>query len=261
MRIRPHRGTTSLKVTIAATGTRTCPAAALQRLYEARPEATGLVFDRHATTMYRALAAIGYSEGWTHRPLMSDGALDAAYARLMEPTPRQARDRSIVLLAAAAHLTTGEVMALRTEDVHDHARGLVLSMPRRRIAVGVPRQPDLQYCPVSAWERWCAARASADLDTTEFAFVQVEGEHRLLADPMTRPSLNGIVRRAATAAGLEAPCGFGSLRMGAIRTEARRGTPTHVIAMKAGLASLKSVESHQQRETLLTNNVAAHLGL
>lgn len=261
LRIRPHRGTRGLQVTVAATGARTCPAAALQRLYDARPEATGLVFDRHGTTMYRTLATIGYSEGWTHRALLSSDELDAAYERLMEPTARQGRDRSIVLLAAAAHLTTGEVMSLRTDDVHNHANGVVLTVPGRRHTVGVPRQLDRRYCPVAAWERWCHIRVNAGHEPMEFAFVQVEGEHRLLADPMTRPSLNGMVHRAAKAAGLDGIWGFRSLRIGAIRTAARNGTATHIIATRAGLESLRSVERHQDREALLANNVAAHLGL
>lgn len=261
LRVRPHRGTRNLHVTVAATGANTCPAAALQRLYDARTEATGLVFDRHGTTMYRTLATIGYSEGWTRRALLSGDELEAAYERLLEPTARQGRDRAIVLLAAAAHLTTGEVMSLRIDDVHNHPNGVVLTVPRRRNAVGVPRQPDGQYCPVTAWERWRDIRANADRDTADFAFLQVEGEHRLLADPMTRRSLNGMVQRAAKAAGLNGTWGFGSLRVGAIRTAARSGTATHIIATRAGLESLRSVERHQDREALLANNVAAHLGL
>jgi hypothetical protein len=78
---------------------------------------------------------------------------------------------------------------------------------------------------------------------------------------MTVQVLNRLVQSAARAAGLDGVWGFGSLRVGAIRTETRRGTPTHIIATHAGLESLRSVELHQQREALLTNNVAARLGL
>lgn len=261
LRIRPHRGTRSLRVTVRATGGRTCPAAALQRLYDVRPEATGLVFDRHGTTMYRSLDTIGYSKGWTGRALLSADELDAAYERVMDPTPRQCRDRSIVSLAAAAHLTTGEVMTLRTHDISSQAQGLLVTIRGRRNPVGLPHQPDPRYCPVTAWERWCDVRAAVDQNAVEFAFVQVDGEHRLLADPMTRRSLNGMVHRAAKAAGLDGMWGFASLRVGAIRTAARNGTATHVIASQAGLESLRSVERHQEREGLLTDNVAACLGL
>lgn len=261
LRIQPHRGTTNRQVTVAATGTRTCPAASLQRLYEAHPQATGLVFDRHGTALYRTLAAIGYNAGWTHRGLLSSDALEAAFERLMAPTARQSRDRAIVLLAAHVHLTTGEVMSLRHVDVHKHPNGIVVTVPGRRLAVGVRRQEDHRYCPVVAWERWCDIRASARHATGDLAFVQVEGEHRLVMDPMTRRSLNGMVHRAAKAAGLDGLVAFGSIRVGAIRSAVRNGTATHIIATRAGLESLLSVERHQDRETLLTNNVVAQLGL
>lgn len=262
LHVQARRGTKNRRITVAATGGSACPAAALQRLYGARPVATGPVFDWHGTTtMYLLLSAIGYTAGWTRRPLLSSDEIEAAHERLTAPTARQARDRSIVLLAVAAHLKTGEVVSLRSEKVASHANGLVLDVPGRRNPVGVRRQSESTYCPVAAWERWCDIRARSHDEPAEFAYVQVDGEDRIRGDPMTVQVLNRLVHRAARAAGLDGVWGFGSLRMGAIRTEARHGTPTHVIATLAGLESLKSVELHQQREALLTNNVAAHLGL
>lgn len=261
LRLHQHRGTRSLLVTVDGTGGPTCPVAALRRLYSARTQAGGLVFDRHSTTMYRALAAVGYSEGWTGRALLSKAQLGAAYERIMEPTARQTRDRAIVLLAHAAHLTTGELISIHVCDVDRREHGLVLTVPGRRNPVGIFRQPDIKYCPVAAWERWCRVRPPILQGEPDGAFIQVEGEHRLLMRPMTSRSLNGVVHKAAKAAAVAGPWGFGSLRVGAIRTAVRSGTPTHIIATQAGLESLHSVERHQEREVLLTHNVAALLGL
>lgn len=261
LRVHPHRGTRSLVVTVRATGGQTCPIAALKRLYSAQIGASGLVFDRHATTMYRALAAVGYSEGWTQRTLLSNAQLEAAYQRITEPTARQTRDRAIVLLAQAAQLTTAELVSLRVCDADHRDQGLLLTVPGRRNPVGVLHQPDAKYCPVAAWERWCRVRPPTLQGQPDRAFIQVQGEHRLLLRPMTTRSLNGVVHKAAKDAAVVGTWGFGSLRVGSIRTAVRSGIPTHIIATQAGLESLHSVERHQQRERLLTHNVAALLGL
>lgn len=262
LRLQPHRGTQTLEVTVPVTGGATCPAAALLRLHSRQGRAVGPVFDRAFTSISRTLAPLGYTDGWTRRPPLSEQRLLSEYERIMQPTARQVRDAAIVLLSCAANLATGEVMALHRSDVRTTSRGLLLDVAGRRNPVGVARTPDPTYCPVSAWERWDGVRAQTTTGQAHAAaFLQIEGEHRIIRRTMTRPALNGMVHRAATAAGLNDAIDFGSLRLGAIRTATRSGTPVHVIAARAGLRALDSVERHRKREELLTNNVATRLGL
>ena len=73
--------------------------------------------------------------------------------------------------------------------------------------------------------------------------------------------LNYIVHAATQRAALKATYPFTSLRSGWIREAARSRVPTHQIAIATDLKSLTSVATHERRENLLRDNVAARLGM
>jgi hypothetical protein len=74
-------------------------------------------------------------------------------------------------------------------------------------------------------------------------------------------ALDFIATGRAQQAGLIGTYSFASLRTGFIRTALRAGVPPHVVAHHAGIAYLQNVSVHRRRELLLTDNVAARVGL
>ncbi len=73
--------------------------------------------------------------------------------------------------------------------------------------------------------------------------------------------LNAVVHDRCTQAGLDGNHSFTNLPDGWIRDALRGGVPIHEVAAHADLRSLSSVNRHERREKLLTDNVAGRLGL
>lgn len=181
---------------------------------------------------------------------------------LLSPQPRAVRDRALLLLAWTAALGTDEAVGIRQADVRVVERGLLLRVAgRREPTTALPRRGGNGPCPVEAWEQWHRTLTRRDLDDPDApAFLQVMGTS-IWRSGMQREGLNALLNQRVEAAGLRGQYGFTSLRIGFIRTAARAGAPEHVIARQAGLVATRSVAEHARRETVLSKNVAALVGL
>lgn len=250
-------------LTVPATGGITCPVAAVARLHAEQAKAVGPVFaSRHREGMYATLSSLGYPATVASAPQRPTArALQAIARRLMGPTARQVQDRGIILLAFAACLSTHEVIRLRTADLRAQDEAVIVHARGRSVAVRVGMAADPRYCPVRAWEEWCAIRQGPTSEGTgALAFVDARGPQPWTR-PLTYKSLNRIVHAATETAGLEGRWGFLSLRQGAIHTAVRAGQSAHSIAHQAGLESLVSIEAYQGREELVRGSLAGHVGL
>lgn len=252
------------QIEIGATHGPICPVAAVRRWSEVHERAVGPVFGRrHRCTIAKTLRELGYpaSVAWSPNKESKRQTLESAHIRLMQLTPRQTRDRAILLLASAAYLTTHEAVVLTLGDVSSTDRGLELAIIGRRDSVLVSRYSRKEYCPVDAWNAWRRMRERVYAkDPTGPAFVAIEGQTSC-AQAITPIMLNLMIDNATERAELVGHWGFMSLRQGAIRAAVRQGMPAHVLARRAGLECLISVEAHRLREELVRSSVAGSVGL
>ena len=149
------------------------------------------------------------------------------------------RDRALLLVGYGAGLAPGELATLATQNLRQVDRGLRVACRRGPVLVPFGSAPEL--CAVDAWTRW---RTAADL-TEGPAFRPVDrhgrlGEHALSARAVTR-----IVRRAATAAGLDPSRYRGlSLRRGMVTVATARGVSDERIMQHTGHRSRRLVQRY-----------------
>lgn len=195
------------------------------------------------------------------RERLDDRALLSAIQNAMAPELAQVRNRALLLMGYGAALRVQEAVALTQGDVVVHRDGLVISPRRRRNAVALLRDRQLEFCPVQAWQAWSELLARAGMAAAERpAFVRIRG--RGLVDyRLSREGLSRAVRLPCAEAGLRGDYGFLSLRAGYIRTSFRDDYAQFRIASQADLGSLRSVMYHGRREQIFRDNIAAQLGL
>lgn len=180
---------------------------------------------------------------------------------LASPRPRELRDRAAILLSFTACLTAEQARQLRVGDVSKVPEGLLLRVPGRSRAVGVPRGRLAHRCPVTAWTAWREALAAQGLDHDDQpAFPQVQ-QQEISSRPLDGYGPTWLVKQRCEQAALYGDYGFTSLRIGFIRTAARAGVPEQVILRQAGLSRLDSVLLHVRRERLISHSIAGQVGL
>ena len=191
-------------------------------------------------------------EATDHNP---DRALE-----LVSSSPEQARDRVALVLGYGAALTTREALALRTTDITVTPEGLRIQVPGRRHPIGVSREPGTSHDPIDAWDTWMREAQSWGIQTSDSPALLAAHHLSVRAQRISETALNQLVQRSAGALGYVGTYAWTSLRWGAIRTAIRDNERTHHIARLAG-TRLDAVNTHQQREQLITHSVAGQLGL
>jgi integrase len=148
------------------------------------------------------------------RPLLEDEV--RKLARTLRDSPREDRDRALILLGWAGAFRAGDLMGLRIEDVTFSAESVRIGLRRSKedplqrgdfVDVRVGSAPEV--CPVDALRRWMGrvGRPSGPL------FRQVRGgiiEHARISERCVSRAL----QRAAAHAGLQAHYSAHSLRAG-----------------------------------------------
>ena len=145
--------------------------------------------------------------------------------RTLRSSPRDDRDRAVLLVGWAGAFRASELCAMRLEHVRSTQDGIYLFLPqskedrlRKGDEVWIRPSPDRARCPVEALRDWLArvGRPAGPL------FRRVHGatiEHA----PICERTITRIVQRAAAAAQLEGEFSAHSLRSGYATSAKERG--------------------------------------
>jgi integrase len=174
-----------------------------------------------------------------------------------------ARDRALLLVGFAGAFRRSELVALTVSDATFTPDGLELRIRRsktdqegrgRLVAIPYSGTPDL--CPVRALRAWLEASAIAEGPL----FREVTRHGHVATAPLTGRSLSRIVKRAATAAGLDASRFSGhSLRAGFVTQAKLKGKAEDAIMRQTGHRSVAMVRKYDRRAELWRDNAAAGL--
>jgi integrase len=179
-------------------------------------------------------------------------------------SPAGIRDRALILVGFVGALRRSELARVRVEDLADHARGRVLTIPTSKTdpyAAGqlviLPRGHPGR-CPVTAIDHWLDVGQITDGPL--FRAVHRSGSVR--AGGLSAAAVNDVVQRACTAA-LGPGHGYSahSLRSGFSTHAASRGASDRAIAHQTRHRSLASLTPYIRHETAWTDNAATNLDL
>ena len=171
-------------INVHATGDDRCPVGALRRLHEGLGAAGGFAFgstghEWDAARIRRAQSQLEHAHG----------DLDSALRRI-STSPRQFRNRAILLFGYGAALRTREAIRLRQCDVTISEQGLLLNIAGRDLSTGIPEDPMMPTDPVRAWVDWLASlRTQLRRDPHAPAFLKTAGS-TISTRPITDCGLN-----------------------------------------------------------------------
>ena len=175
------------------------------------------------------------------------------------------RDRALLLVGFAGAFRRSEIVALEVEDVAFEEDGARITVRRSKTdqegagrEVGLPRGSDRATCPVRALRDWLEAAGV----TKGPIFRAVDQHGHVRASGLSVQSVALVVKRAATATGLEAGRFAGhSLRAGLATAAAKAGKSTSAIMRQTGHRSEAMVRRYIRAATLFDDNAAGGIGL
>jgi len=178
----------------------------------------------------------------------------------LDDTSRGRRDRCLLLLAWGGALRRSEVVALQTTDCRVVAEGLVLTVRRSKTdqvgagrQIGLPYGRRADYCPVRAYEAWAPALGLRERPL----FAAISDGGRLSARALTDKQVARLVKRVASAAGLEGDYSGHSLRAGFATAAAAAGASERAIMAQTGHRSLLIARGYIRPASLFLDNAAA----
>jgi site-specific recombinase XerD len=188
--------------------------------------------------------------------------------KLSEAEPKKekigTRDRALLLLGFAGAFRRSELVALDAGDVAVHKEGLAVKIRVSKTdQEGVGRQVAICYgsdpatCPVRAVKTWLAM-----VGTDGPLFRAINKGGRIGTERLSDKAVALVVKRTATAAGLDAAAYAGhSLRSGFATTAARNGASEAAIMRQTGHKSVQVVRGYIRAGGLFNDSAAAKLGL
>ncbi len=160
-------------------------------------------------------------------------------SRALPDSVAGARDRAVILVGYGAALRPSEIVGLRVDDLACTPVGLRLMTARRRVTIPFGSAPEL--CAVGAWTGWIEATGLVDGP----AFRAVDRRGVLAREALGEKAIGRIIRRAATAAGLDPSRYTGlSLRRGMIGAAAENGSSRRQIMTQTGHRSRRLVDTY-----------------
>jgi site-specific recombinase XerD len=186
--------------------------------------------------------------------------------RPSEPDLAGLRDRALLLVGFFAALRRSELAALTVDQITEHDRGLVLSLPRSKTnqfgeqteLVVLPQAGQRHRCPVTALRTWLDAATI----TNGPVLRPVSKGNRPLDRGLNPESVNDLVQAAVERAGLDSmPYSAHSLRAGFVTYAHLRGASDRAIAHQTRHRSLATVGSYVRVHEAWADNAATVLGL
>ncbi|WP_096358568.1 site-specific integrase [Variibacter gotjawalensis] len=180
----------------------------------------------------------------------------------MGSSPKDVRDRALLLLGWAGAFRRSEIVSLNVGDVVQARQGLVVTLRRSKTdQTGTGRQIGIPYgrtrhCPVNALNDWLALRG--DHEGPLFYSVRRCGQMR--SSQLPAATVSEIVQRRVAATGLVGgPYSGHSLRAGFITSCALAGIASWRIRNQSGHKSEAMLTRYIRRGELFTENPAAQL--
>lgn len=175
------------------------------------------------------------------------------------------RDRAILLLGFAGAFRRSELALLEAERVQETPEGLVVRVSRSKTdqeargrEVAIPYGGDPETCPVGACRAWVQAAGISGGPL----FRRIDRHGHVNARPLHKDSIGLIVKRAATAAGLDPkPYAGHSLRAGFCTQAYMNGAREFDIMRQTGHRSLDTLRRYVRGRSLFRDNAATRLGL
>lgn len=243
-----------------------CKASTLSRALAAISEAhraAGVPSPRSSAPVKAVLGGIRRAKGTApaqKAPIVA-GELKAMIAALPEGL-LGLRDRALLLVGFAGAFRRSELVSLAVEDVAQVEDGLEVTLRRSKTdqegqgrKVGVPFGSSPASCPVRAFRAWVEAAGISSGPV----FRSVD-RHGHLGEALSPAAVALVVKRAASAAGLEASRVAGhSLRAGLATSAAKAGRSERAIMAQTGHRSSAMVRRYIRDASLFSENAAAGL--
>jgi len=175
------------------------------------------------------------------------------------------RDRALLLLGFAGAFRRSELAGITVENLAQMSEGVKILLPKSKTDqdgsgrfVGINRGVNLATCPVRALVAWMniAKIASGPI------FRRIDRHGNIKKEAITPQTVALVVKRAATAAGLDAQKYSGhSLRAGFVTQGAMNGASETNIMRQTGHKSHDTVQGYVRIANLFKDNVSELLGL
>lgn len=230
-------------------------------------QAAGFESPTHHLAVRKLMAGIRREKGTAQtgkRPVATED-LRAMVAMLSSKRILGVRDRALLLTGFAGAFRRSELVALNVDDMEINREGLIVTIRRSKTdpegqgrRVGIPYGSTPATCPVRALQAWIEI-----LGTHEGPLFRTINRHQQIGRKrLTAQSVALVVKRAATAAGLEAGQLAGhSLRAGLATAAAAAGVPERAIMAQTGHRSLMTLRKYIREGSLFLENAAAKVGL
>ncbi len=174
------------------------------------------------------------------------------------------RDRALILIGFAGAFRRSEVVAIRVEDIEFTAEGVKILLPKSKTDqekegrhIGIKCGSRQDTCPVRALTAWLEASGIESGPV----FRRIDRHGRIL-EPLSPQTVALVVKRAATAAGLDPAKYSGhSLRAGFVTQGVLNGASVTNIMRQTGHKSSDTVQGYVRIAQVFQDNVSGLLGL
>jgi integrase len=194
------------------------------------------------------------------KPLCRDDLLQVLEAT--GDTPKDGRDRALLLIGFAGALRRSELVGLNVEDLEQMRQGVILHLRRSKTdqeaegqKIGIPHGRG-RWCPVAALNDWLQLSAIE----TGPVFRPLDRAGRVGGARLSGDAVSLIVRARVEAAGLD-PCRYSghSLRAGLATSASQIGVPTWKIRAQTRHASDAMLARYIRDGELFNQNAAGAL--
>lgn len=180
-------------------------------------------------------------------------------------TLRGLRDRAMILVGYAGAFRRSELVAIDLSDIEFREDGMIITIRRSKTdqegagrTIGILNGQTKDTCPVTALKEW--------LDEAWImegaVFRKVSKADNVEPRRLTGQAVSQIVKRCATAAGLDATkFGAHSLRSGFATQAAMNGSTELAIMEQTGHRSLTTVRRYIKKGNIFRNNASGNIGL
>jgi len=187
-----------------------------------------------------------------------------AMLRELGDSPRDRRDRALLLTGFAGAFRRSELVAIQIDDLHYVPEGMVVQLRRsksdqegqgREVAIPFGSRPET--CPVAAVHAWIAC---AKLESGP-VFRGIT-RHGRVSSALTPTAVALIVKERAQAAGLDPAAYAGhSLRAGFATSAALGGAPEWAIMKQTGHRSRAMLDRYVRLASRFRSNAVSFTGL